>query len=522
MPISKHEEKMVNLRVQMQQNQSELHDYLADLNNWEKDIKQKEEHLTAVKTVQKQELPPVRNSIQKKKMKKKRKEKKVTDSAKDKRISGFDFKAWDKFDVDKALEEVDKKGDETSSSDYETDEEWEMERKKHLAGLEKDKGNEFLKNGKYDEAVESYSRGIDFDATNAVLPANRAMVFLKQQKFASAELDCTVSISLDPMYVKAYLRRATARTGMLKFDEAIADYNRVLDLEPSNKQAQSEIERLQKELKRDKDVPVTSTLTEKGKGIVKPIYKQPEDRSKAPLRRINIEEIGIESIGQKPPVNLAHGPAAKIITAREEENFGKLVSQSMLQQPISATTSSANEISSPSVSAGSRLEAVNLISRESDSPQQQEDNKLSLDSKIGNHDFSKSFIPSNVLKTQKRPSWNAASNIESNLIQPPASEHSQRNSSAIPPTHYPQLFGQCLDADILMVILKSLAEYCEKYGQDLYEVLYQLSQVKRFSMTAMFLSQKDKQVARGLMEQMTKSGVRPQNDILSLSRAYEL
>lgn len=52
MPISKHEEKMVDLRVQMQQNQVELRDYLADLDSWEKDIKQKEEQLKAGKTGQ--------------------------------------------------------------------------------------------------------------------------------------------------------------------------------------------------------------------------------------------------------------------------------------------------------------------------------------------------------------------------------------------------------------------------------------------------------------------------------------
>ena len=43
---------------------------------------------------------------------------------------------------DKALDEIDKEEEtkkETSSSEYETDEEWEMERKKHLAGQEKER-----------------------------------------------------------------------------------------------------------------------------------------------------------------------------------------------------------------------------------------------------------------------------------------------------------------------------------------------------------------------------------------------
>lgn len=44
-------------------------------------------------------------------------------------------------------------------------------------------GNEFLKNGDYDKAVEAYTKGMTYDATNAVLPANRALALLKQQKW---------------------------------------------------------------------------------------------------------------------------------------------------------------------------------------------------------------------------------------------------------------------------------------------------------------------------------------------------
>ena len=42
-----HEEKMWNLQTQLRQNQSELTDYLADLDSWEGDIKKKEEQLKA-------------------------------------------------------------------------------------------------------------------------------------------------------------------------------------------------------------------------------------------------------------------------------------------------------------------------------------------------------------------------------------------------------------------------------------------------------------------------------------------
>ncbi len=43
-------------------------------------------------------------------------------------------------------------------------------------------GNQLFKEGKYDEAIENYTQGIDCDPYNALLPANRAMALLKQEK----------------------------------------------------------------------------------------------------------------------------------------------------------------------------------------------------------------------------------------------------------------------------------------------------------------------------------------------------
>lgn len=45
MPMSKHEEKMLNLQMQMRENNLELQDYLRDLDNWEGEMKKKEENL---------------------------------------------------------------------------------------------------------------------------------------------------------------------------------------------------------------------------------------------------------------------------------------------------------------------------------------------------------------------------------------------------------------------------------------------------------------------------------------------
>ena len=43
-------------------------------------------------------------------------------------------------------------------------------------------GNALFKAGKYEEAINRYTAGINFDPTNAILPANRAMCLLKLQR----------------------------------------------------------------------------------------------------------------------------------------------------------------------------------------------------------------------------------------------------------------------------------------------------------------------------------------------------
>lgn len=43
-------------------------------------------------------------------------------------------------------------------------------------------GNAYFKEGKYEAAIECYSKGIEADSMNVLLPANRAMAFLKLEK----------------------------------------------------------------------------------------------------------------------------------------------------------------------------------------------------------------------------------------------------------------------------------------------------------------------------------------------------
>ena len=94
------------------------------------------------------------------------------------------------------------------------------------------------------------------DPKNAILLANRAMAYLKTESWRQADTDCSLALSLDDGYVKAYQRRATARKNLKDYAKALEDLNCVLLLEPNNKKAKSDIGELALlELEAEKERP---------------------------------------------------------------------------------------------------------------------------------------------------------------------------------------------------------------------------------------------------------------------------
>ncbi|XP_047431459.1 RNA polymerase II-associated protein 3 [Mugil cephalus] len=245
--------KAVELQLQMRQNAEDLHGFMRELESWEKDIKKKDEELRTggVQESQKK-LPPVRNRDYKTKKKKKRR-KEVTsngdtrteESKQDSRIKAYDYRSWDKFDVDKVLAEMDKEDCPAESNESDS-EEAAVDQERALA--EKEKGNKFFKDGNYDAAIECYTRGMGADPYNPVLPTNRATAFFRLKKYAVAESDCNLAIALNTKYFKAYARRGAARFALKKHESALEDYEMVLNLDPGNLEAQNEVKKIKEAL----------------------------------------------------------------------------------------------------------------------------------------------------------------------------------------------------------------------------------------------------------------------------------
>uniref|UniRef100_A0A2K6L1V1 RNA polymerase II-associated protein 3 n=1 Tax=Rhinopithecus bieti TaxID=61621 RepID=A0A2K6L1V1_RHIBE len=270
--------KAIELQLQVKQNAEELQDFMRDLENWEKDIKQKDMELRRQNGVPEENLPPIRNGNFRKKKKGKAKEpsKKTKEENTKNRIKSYDYEAWAKLDVDSILDELDKDDSTHESLSQESESEEDgihVDSQKAL--VLKEKGNKYFKQGKYDEAIDCYTKGMDADPYNPVLPTNRASAYFRLKKFAVAESDCNLAIALNRSYTKAYSRRGAARFALQKLEEAKKDYERVLELEPNNFEATNELRKINQALaSKENSYPEEADTVVKSTGERKQIEAQ--------------------------------------------------------------------------------------------------------------------------------------------------------------------------------------------------------------------------------------------------------
>ena len=75
----------------------------------------------------------------------------------------------------------------------------------------KNKATSLFKENKLDEAIEEYTKLLDFDPNNknfnSIILGNRALCYKKQNKLMEALKDSNESLKLNPNYVTGYIRR---------------------------------------------------------------------------------------------------------------------------------------------------------------------------------------------------------------------------------------------------------------------------------------------------------------------------
>ena len=128
---------MVELQQQMRNNSEDLQDFLRDLGSWTKQMEVKDEQLKKKKKSPKPEQP---RSVDELKRKPLIIENETDLDLKEKKSKSSDYDAWSKYDVDKALSEI-----ETPTVSEVKEVELSAEMKIQKANMQKEKGNEHFK-----------------------------------------------------------------------------------------------------------------------------------------------------------------------------------------------------------------------------------------------------------------------------------------------------------------------------------------------------------------------------------------
>jgi small glutamine-rich tetratricopeptide repeat-containing protein alpha len=120
---------------------------------------------------------------------------------------------------------------------------------KEKADKHKNEGNELMKQEKFKEALEEYSKAIEIDASNAVYYCNRAAAHSKLSDFTNSIEDCKNALKIDPSYGKAWGRLGLALLSNNQCEEAYEAYNKAIQLEPSNEGYKQNLKIVEEKLK---------------------------------------------------------------------------------------------------------------------------------------------------------------------------------------------------------------------------------------------------------------------------------
>ncbi|KAJ7494393.1 hypothetical protein B0H11DRAFT_2004455 [Mycena galericulata] len=127
-----------------------------------------------------------------------------------------------------------------------TDMKSEMETRQTSADIYKNLGNDFFRQGKYQEAAEMYNSAVEVFGTQPVYMSNLSATYLKLGDYEMAEKAASMALIHDPRMTKARYRRGLARKKSRKLKAAKTDFMTILRDDPSCVEAQVEFATVQR------------------------------------------------------------------------------------------------------------------------------------------------------------------------------------------------------------------------------------------------------------------------------------
>jgi tetratricopeptide (TPR) repeat protein len=166
----------------------------------------------------------------------------------------------------------------------------------------KEKANKFYKNNNFSDAINVYNELLSLDNNNkifnALILSNRSLCYYKIKDMFNALHDINASIKLNDKYWKSFQRRANINIRLKYSEQAKDDLRKVLELDPSNKEARNLLDDILKEERKKgaKDlymilgVSRNSTIDEIKKGFKKLAHKWHPDKNNETEEKKNFAE----------------------------------------------------------------------------------------------------------------------------------------------------------------------------------------------------------------------------------------
>ncbi|KFW81073.1 Sperm-associated antigen 1, partial [Manacus vitellinus] len=197
-----------------------------------------------------------------------------------------------------------------------------MEKFKRL----KNEGNDFVKMGEYDEAINKYSECMKLNAEECTVYTNRALCYLKLYKYEEAKQDCDHVLQIEDSNIKAFYRRALAYKGLQNYQASVDDFNKVLLIDPNVLEAQKELEEVTQLLHLDSSAGAGSPQKQRKKVTIQEVtgHDEQEERQFATSDDVVTDHVTSKEAVQKN-VPLKSSEKLRICEPSNAYDFGQII-----------------------------------------------------------------------------------------------------------------------------------------------------------------------------------------------------